>query len=78
MQLHEIYAKAVTGYVQDLAMQIQGVSTDLSRTKIKIFKEFYTEIHSACACVNNRKLTMQKKRHILAYQECSCTISFKL
>ena len=47
-----------------------------SRTKIKIFKELYPDIHSAC--VNNRKPKIPKMRYFLVYQEFSCMIFFKL
>ena len=37
-----------TGSVQGFDMQIQGLIKDYSMTKIKIFKELQTNIHSAC------------------------------
>ena len=57
-------------------MKIKGIFKDFSGTKIKMFKELYTDIHSACA--NNRKHKVQKTRQFLAYREYSSTTFFKL
>ena len=43
-----LHAYVYSGLVQDFYMRFQRVFMDNSRTEIKIFKELYINIHSAC------------------------------
>ena len=46
VQITKKHMEHTTGFVRDFGMQIQGVFKDNSRTKAKIAKERYINIHS--------------------------------